>query len=89
VAVLLQDPPADGKWGAFLVDLQFDQNYGGYGWPIDSYDVYEFTTQVTLPRSPTVVSVLARHTSAHQVSIVPNTFPFEGCSGSDCYGTLV
>eukprot|EP00616_Rhizochromulina_sp_CCMP1243_P000825 CAMPEP_0118974190 /NCGR_PEP_ID=MMETSP1173-20130426/11118_1 /TAXON_ID=1034831 /ORGANISM="Rhizochromulina marina cf, Strain CCMP1243" /LENGTH=520 /DNA_ID=CAMNT_0006923899 /DNA_START=41 /DNA_END=1603 /DNA_ORIENTATION=+ len=60
--------PSDGLWGGFLLDLQFKSKSSGLGWPVDSYKVYEFTTQV---------------------SIVPNTFPFDDCVGYECYGTLV
>ena len=62
------DPPEDGTWGAFLIDVKFAGTNTGYGWPVGRWGQLEFTSQV---------------------SVVPNTFPFEDCSGTGCYGTLV
>mmetsp|Transcript_35304 Transcript_35304/g.51885 ORF Transcript_35304/g.51885 Transcript_35304/m.51885 type:complete len:573 (-) Transcript_35304:53-1771(-) len=87
VYVAHRDDPADGKWTAFMVDVQYKRNAADtriahqyvkapdaqnpLGWPID-LDHYEFTTGV---------------------SIVPDTFPFPDCKGEtgpyNCTGVLV
>jgi PhoPQ-activated pathogenicity-related protein len=81
-----RDVPAEGKWTAFMVDVQYKRSADGYnypvilnsasgnnsvGWPID-LDHYEFTTGV---------------------SVIPHTFPFPQCHGTtgpyNCTGVLV
>jgi len=74
-----QDPPSDGRWTAFFVDLQFDGPKPNsspsfrplkdvQGWPIGHDGTYEFTTEV---------------------SIVPDTFPYEDCYAESCYSHLL
>jgi len=74
-----QEPPADGKWTAFFVAVQFDgqkpanftPNFPGIDLKQKDHELegmYEFTTLV---------------------SIVPNTFPFDDCHGEGCYGHLL
>jgi PhoPQ-activated pathogenicity-related protein len=78
----VREPPADGRWVAFFIDVQFNstaaeyasmptfhlQDEDGVSWPIDPPGTFEFTSGV---------------------SILPNTYPFPPCSGAGCYGTLV
>jgi len=69
-----RQPPPDGKWTAFFVDLKFDgpkPGHGpiaGHGWPFGRDGTFQFTTTV---------------------SVIPNTFPFDDCQGQDCLGELL
>jgi len=44
-----QDPPSDGRWRAFFVDLQFDtQEESSHGWPTGKDGILEFTTSISI-----------------------------------------
>ena len=44
-----QDPPSDGRWRAFFVDLQFDTpEESSYGWPTGEDGILEFTTSISV-----------------------------------------
>ena len=69
-----KDPPTEGRWTAFFVDMQYEGDTpkvsppNPQGWPIGKNGIYDFTTTV---------------------SIVPNTFPYAECFDADCFGALV
>ena len=46
-----QDPPSDGRWTAFMVDLTFEGDQKAtseLGWPILPANEYEFTTEMSI-----------------------------------------
>mmetsp|Transcript_34025 Transcript_34025/g.43883 ORF Transcript_34025/g.43883 Transcript_34025/m.43883 type:complete len:532 (-) Transcript_34025:234-1829(-) len=80
--IATHETPTDGTFAAFFIDVTYvkdpETNEAIYSPPGDAW-VPEF-----IPRdAPGQLEFTS------EVSIVPNTFPYEDCSGVDCYGTLV
>jgi hypothetical protein len=72
--------PTDGTYVAFLVDVTYDKDPitgEGYANPKDYFPDF-------IPRDAP-----GKLEFTTEVSIVPDTFPFEDCSGVGCYGVLV
>ena len=75
VYVGVKPPPADGRWVAFFIDVTWEQTTAAAGQgPLSS-------------GWPVLPSGVLEWTS--QVSVVPNTYPFDDCHGSGCQGKLV
>ena len=75
VYVGVKPPPADGRWAAFFIDVTWEQTTAAAGQgPLSS-------------GWPVLPSGVLEWTS--QVSVVPNTYPFDDCHGSGCQGKLV
>jgi len=72
--------PTDGTFVAFMVDVTYDKDPitgEGYANPKDYFPDF-------IPRDAP-----GKLEFTTEVSIVPDTFPFEDCSGVGCYGVLV
>ncbi|CAE7335281.1 aprA [Symbiodinium microadriaticum] len=68
------DAPGDGRYVAYLIDLKYDTQP-----PV--------TGREDLMGVPTDLPGRLEFTT--EVSIFPNTYPYEDCEGSGCRGTLV
>ena len=76
------DAPTDGKWGAFLVEVQMSNSPGDDD-PMHTY----FTRRGGNPRWPYSPAGVIDFTT--EVSIVPDTFPYEDCYLESCHGELL
>lgn len=63
----------DGRWGAFLIDLTFAKSRR-----LTTPELYSWP-----------VGRRGELEFTSEVSVWPNTFPYEDCYGTDCYGTLL
>jgi hypothetical protein len=71
------DPPVDGRWVAFFIDIIYDK--------LSIEDT--FGDSFTSSSKPKDLPGWLQFTS--EVSVFPNTFPFEDCSSNKCSGNLV
>lgn len=91
------DKDEEGRWTAFFIDFTFEEP------PTASYE-HLLTPQDyfydPVSGSKEAVSALGGLTNwpydapgcldfTTEVSVWPNTFPYEDCAGVDCYGTLL
>ena len=70
------EPPGDGRYVAFLIDIKYAARPGT-----------EDAEMMELGGIPTDLPGRLEFTS--EVSIVPNTHPYEDCEGAGCRGSLV
>lgn len=86
-----RDVPKDGKWTAFFVDVQFklpdhlqnDNTHHGPSMRTPTFDPFGKEVLGWPIGSPKVWETTT------SISIIPQTFPFEDCSGEACQGVLV
>jgi len=89
------DAPTDGTWVAFMIDFKFVNKHS---FPVNVKDLYDLVQpkfQWQLNSDPEQAWGGFPHDFGRffefttQVSVWPNTFPYEECVGIDCGSTLV
>ncbi len=80
------DPPADGNWGAFVVNIQMTTDDLKRDDPMHTFFT-KGNTESGQFRFPTTPPGVFEFTS--RGSIVPNTYPFDDCTQEGCEGELV
>mmetsp|Transcript_25094 Transcript_25094/g.47164 ORF Transcript_25094/g.47164 Transcript_25094/m.47164 type:complete len:523 (+) Transcript_25094:89-1657(+) len=76
VFVAHHDVPDDGKWAAFMIQVTYEKP--------EDYDEMVKARPGFIP-----ISKQGELVFTTEVSIVPDVFPYDDCSGDSCAGTLV
>ncbi len=81
------DPPADGKWGAFVINIQMTTDDLKRDDPMHTFFTKRDASIDPDPRWPQTPAGVFEFTS--RGSIVPNTYPYDDCTQEGCIGELV
>ncbi len=85
------EPSADGKWGAFVVNIQMTSEHTYRDDPMHNFFTKGYKNDESKidpePRWPVTPPGVLEFTS--RGSVVPNTYPYEDCTQEGCAGELV
>ena len=77
------DVPTDGRYVAFMIDVKYKEVEG------ISYNFGDLIEKTKLGNHKLPVDKPGRLEFTSEVSILPNTFPYEDCTGTGCSGHVV